>query len=82
MRSPFALGLDFGTTNSALATVDASGVANVLPLPAPDGSTRRYWRTVLCFEPAGDGEPLRTSAGAPAIARYAASEGVDRKSVV
>ena len=52
MRSPFALGLDFGTTNSALATVDASGATTVLPLPAPDGSTRRYWRTVLCFEPA------------------------------
>jgi len=78
MRSPFALGLDFGTTNSALATVDASGAATVVPLPAPDGSSRRYWRTVLCFEPAGDGEPLRISAGAPAIARYATSEGIAR----
>ena len=49
MRSPFALGLDFGTTNSALATVDASGAATVVPLPAPDGSSRRYWFIAVFF---------------------------------
>ena len=78
MRSPFALGLDFGTTNSALAIVDEHGATRVLPLPGRDGATASYWRTVLCFEPAGEREPLRVSAGAPAIARYAASEGIAR----
>ena len=78
MRSPHALGLDFGTTNSAIATVDGDGRARVLPLPGKDGAAASYWRTVLCFEPAGDGEPMRITAGAPAIARYAASEGVAR----
>mgnify|MGYP003377998382 CR=1 FL=1 len=78
MRSPIALGLDFGTTNSALAIVDGDGAARVLPLPGKDGARASYWRTVLCFEPAADGEPLRISAGAPAIERYAGSEGVAR----
>lgn len=70
--SPVALGLDFGTTNSALAIADADG-ARVLPLAGAP-----YWRTVLCFEPADDGVPMRVTAGAPAIARYAVSEGVAR----
>lgn len=71
--TPRALGLDFGTTNSALAVVDDAGAARILPLAGAS-----YWRTVLCFEPADDGAPMRVTAGAPAIARYAASEGVAR----
>lgn len=73
-----ALGLDFGTTNSAIAIADGSGPARVLPLPGPGGTAVTHWRTVLCFEPASDDAPMRTSAGAPAIERYAASEGVAR----
>lgn len=72
-----ALGLDFGTTNSAIAIADGRGPARVLPLPGLDGPVG-HWRTVLCFEPASDDAPMQTSAGAPAIARYAASEGVAR----
>ncbi len=73
-----AIGLDFGTTNSAVALAGDGGPARVLPLPGGGAGTVRYWRTVLCFEPAEDGAPMRTTAGAPAIARYAASEGVAR----
>ena len=72
-----AVGIDFGTTNSAVA-ISEGGPARVLPLPAPGGGTVSYWRTVLCFEPAEEGAPMRSSAGAPAIARYAESEGVAR----
>ena len=77
MRSP-SIGIDFGTTNSAIAVADGEGPARVVPLPRPDGGTASYWRTVLCFEPAEDGVPMRSSAGAPAIARFAQSEGVAR----
>lgn len=73
-----AIGIDFGTTNSAIAVADGDGPARVVPLPHPGGGTVAYWRTVLCFEPADDGVPMRTTAGAPAIARYAHSEGVAR----
>lgn len=73
-----AIGIDFGTTNSAIAVADGSGPARIVPLPRPDGSTATHWRTVLCFEPADDGAPMRSSAGAFAIARYAESEGVAR----
>lgn len=75
MRSSIpAVGIDFGTTNSAIAVADRG----VLPLPRPDGGTATYWRTVLCFEPADEGVPMTTSAGAMAIARYGQSEGVAR----
>ncbi|HUQ06211.1 MAG TPA: Hsp70 family protein [Kofleriaceae bacterium] len=73
-----AIGIDFGTTNSAIAAAHHGEPARVLPLPRPDGTTVAYWRTVLCFEPAEDGVPMRTTAGAPAIARFAESEGVAR----
>lgn len=78
MSAALAVGLDFGTTNSAVAIAEDGGPVRVLPLPTPDGGTVGYWRTVLCFEPAEDGKPMRSSAGAPAIARYADSEGVAR----
>lgn len=81
MRNPaggLALGLDFGTTNSAIAIVDGDGPARVIPLPGPGATAVSHWRTVLCFEPASDDGPTRTSAGAPAIERFAASEGSAR----
>lgn len=68
------VGLDFGTTNSAVAVIEG-GRARVLPLTTPTG-TADHWRTVLCFEPT-EGK-ARSSAGALAIARYAESEGVAR----
>jgi hypothetical chaperone protein len=74
---PIAVGIDFGTTNSAVAVAAPGQPARVLPLPTPTG-TASYWRTVLCFEPADDGAPMRSAAGPAAIARYADSEGVAR----
>jgi len=62
------LGIDFGTTNSAIAAADASGDVQLVPLKGAP-----YWRTVLYFEPGG-----KLSAGAPAIARYVETEGEGR----
>jgi hypothetical chaperone protein len=62
-----AVGIDFGTTNSAVAIADGEGVQLVPLQGAP------HWRTVLYFEPGG-----ALSAGAPAIARYLETEGEGR----
>ncbi len=62
------IGIDFGTTNSAIAVADAAGKVELVPLQGAP-----YWRTVLYFEPGG-----KLSAGAPAIARYLDTEGEGR----
>ena len=62
------VGIDFGTTNSAIAIADDRGDVHLVPL---DGAS--YWRTVLYFEASG-----RLSAGAPAIARYLETSGEGR----
>jgi hypothetical chaperone protein len=62
------LGIDFGTTNSAIAVCDDAGDVSLVPL---DGAP--YWRTLLYFEPGG-----KLSAGTPAIARYLETEGAGR----
>ena len=62
-----AVGIDFGTTNSAVAVAEGSEVRLVPLQGAP------HWRTVLYFEAGG-----RLSAGAPAIARYLETEGDGR----
>jgi hypothetical chaperone protein len=62
------VGIDFGTTNSAVAICDDAGGVQLVPLAgAPT------WRTVLYFEPGG-----ALTAGAPAIARYLETEGDGR----
>ena len=72
-----AVGIDFGTTNSAVAIADGADV-RVLPLPVPGGGTETTWRSILYFE-SGDapGEVL-VSVGAPAIQRYVESGGQGR----
>ncbi len=62
------VGIDFGTTNSAIAIADERGDVQLAPLRGAN-----YWRTVLYFEPGGG-----LSAGAPAIARYLETEGEGR----
>ncbi|NJM90941.1 MAG: hypothetical protein HC863_01285 [Myxococcales bacterium] len=66
------IGIDFGTTNSAVAIADDDGGVRLAELPTPLGQAST-WRTVLYFEP--DGE---LSAGPQAIARYLATEGEGR----
>jgi hypothetical chaperone protein len=61
------VGIDFGTTNSAVGIADDTGVRLV---PLGDAS---YWRTVLYFEPGGG-----LTGGSPAIARYLDTEGEGR----
>ncbi len=62
------VGIDFGTTNSAIAVADERGAVNLVPLAGAS-----YWRTVLYFEPGG-----KLTAGAPAIARYIETSGEGR----
>lgn len=58
------VGIDFGTTNTAVAIADEQGAVQLAPL---EGAP--HWRTLLYFEPGG-----KLSAGSPAIARYLETE--------
>jgi hypothetical chaperone protein len=62
------VGIDFGTTNSAVAIASESGDVQLVPLAGAS-----HWRTVLYFEPSG-----ALTAGAPAIARYLETGGDGR----
>ena len=63
------VGIDFGTTNSAIAIADGSAPPQLVRFPKPGGGDVPTWRTVLYFEP-GEGPRPRVSAGAMAIGRY------------
>jgi hypothetical chaperone protein len=75
-----AVGIDFGTTNSAVAVSDDAGRVKLLPLPVPgaEGRTAATWRSILFFESGEAPGEVLVSAGAPAIARYAESGGQGR----
>jgi hypothetical chaperone protein len=62
------VGIDFGTTNSAVAIAAPDGDVRLVPLGGAP-----IWRTVLYFEPGG-----ALTAGAPALARYLETEGDGR----
>src|SRR4051812_12685031 len=62
------IGVDFGTTNSAVAFVDAAGVARLAQFPSSHGA-RSTFPSVLYFEPR---KP--SVAGTEAIEHYLASE--------
>lgn len=66
------IGIDFGTTNSAVAIADGKGAVRLAQLPVPGGDATT-WRSVLYFEPGGE-----LSAGPAAIARYLETEGDGR----
>jgi hypothetical chaperone protein len=65
---PRWVGIDFGTTNSAVATADADGHASLVAFPSAQGP-RPTFPSVLYFEP-----KAASLAGAAAIERYLASE--------
>jgi hypothetical chaperone protein len=62
------LGIDFGTTNSAVAIANDAGEVSLVPLAGMS-----HWRTVLFFESSGT-----LTAGSPAIARYLETGGEGR----
>lgn len=62
------VGIDFGTTNSAIAVADDAGTVQLAPLQGAP-----HWRTVLFFEQGG-----KLTAGEPAIARYLETGGDGR----
>ena len=62
------VGIDFGTTNSAVAVADGDGAVQLVPLAGAP-----HWRTVLYFEQGGT-----LTAGSPGIARYLETEGEGR----
>ena len=73
------LGVDFGTTNSALALCDAKGTSKLVHLQAGK-AVQQTLRTVLHFDPeerGADRKPLCT-AGHDAIEAYLHSEGAGR----
>src|SRR4051812_17195783 len=73
-----AVGIDFGTTNSAVAVADDSGAIALMPLPAPGGGVTSTWRTILYFESGETARDVAISAGTVAIERYAESGGQGR----
>jgi hypothetical chaperone protein len=68
-----AFGIDFGTTNSALALAEDQGAPRLANFARGGGQTTRAFRSVVYFErtPDGRGAP-RELAGPRAIARYLA----------
>jgi hypothetical chaperone protein len=75
---PQAVGIDFGTTNSAIAVAEVDGAVRLLPLPATGGGVASTWRTILYFEDGDRPGDVLVSAGTPAIERYAQSGGQGR----
>ena len=76
MDDEIAVGLDFGTTNSAVGWVGPDGTPVLARFPLPgEGAATSTFRSVLYFDRGEEGEAaLRAAAGPEAIARYLASE--------
>jgi hypothetical chaperone protein len=68
VHTPSWVGVDFGTTNSAVAFADASGPPRLAQFPTTQGP-RSTFPSVLYFEP-----KKQSVAGSDAIERYLASE--------
>ena len=70
-----AFGVDFGTTNSALARADSDGAVRVAQFARGGGKRTQTFRSVVYFErEEGAVGPARELAGPRAIARYLAAE--------
>ncbi len=76
-----AVGLDFGTTNSAIAIVCADGSPRLAGFPAAEGGDRsETFRSILFFEAPQEtgGTDSAVSVGNDAIRRYLAAAGNGR----
>jgi hypothetical chaperone protein len=73
------VGLDFGTTNSALAVFDGDAIARLASFPGATGPAPTF-RSILFFDADehGPNTPARPAAGADAISRYLESGGNGR----
>lgn len=71
------IGLDFGTTNSALAIAEPGGAAEVARFAAPDGETESFRSVLFAGRVEGEREPVSV-AGPLAIDRYLEFEGERR----
>lgn len=68
------IGLDFGTTNSALAFASPGGEAEVVRFTTADADTQSF-RSILYCGHSEDGSPVQSFAGIRAIERYLEHEG-------
>jgi hypothetical chaperone protein len=70
-----SVGIDFGTTNSAIAVADAGGAVTLARFPINDRETETF-RSVLYFEQHKEGlrKTIASSAGPEAIMRYLSAE--------
>ncbi len=73
--APFAVGLDFGTTNTVVATASITGVASVLPFKLQSTRSNQVYstfRSAMCFweEDHNDVLDLRFEAGPWAIEHF------------
>jgi hypothetical chaperone protein len=64
-----ALGLDFGTTNSALAWSDGAGLPRLARFVGPDGAAPTF-RSLLYFDREDERSPVEVHAGPGALVAY------------
>ena len=64
MSSALSLGIDFGTTNTVVALAGASGPAQLVNFPAPDGELFAF-RSCLSFHAPAEHPTERTVAAGP-----------------
>jgi hypothetical chaperone protein len=77
--NPVSVGIDFGTSNTVIALVDAAGKASVMPITSRAG-VQAVMPSILCFRPneMNSRERPISSAGADAIGDYIARTGPAR----
>ncbi len=75
-----AIGLDFGTTNSALAVLSDGAARLARFRPRDGGEAAPVFRSIVFFDPSGQepGKPAPHYCGPDAIGRYLATDGEGR----
>lgn len=72
------VGIDFGTTNSAVGLARGSAAPRLATLATPTAERVPTWRTLLYFDPYAERTEDSVSAGALAIERYMQNDGEGR----